>query len=127
MSSEVKQRPGRKPKREAERADAKILVRATKDERRDIRKHADEAGCSLSRYLVACGLKERPPASADEREGLTRLSYELHKAGTNLNQIAHALNIARRGGGGAVSDKEVERAITEIRQTVAAVRERMKG
>jgi hypothetical protein len=118
----AKRKPGRKPKSEDEKAGAPILVRATPAERRAIHGRAAAAGRSLSRYLVAVGTRDQPPATEDERVELSKLLFEIHKAGVNLNQIAARLHQQT----GMISTAEIERAIAEIRAAARAVKEKIK-
>jgi len=123
----AKRKPGRKPKPESEKVGAPILVRATPAERRAIKRRASAAGRSLSRYLVAVGMRDGQPAGPEEREQLGRLLFELHKVGTNLNQLAHTMNAARLSGRDTTTEDEIASAVSEVRATVAAVRERLKA
>ncbi len=122
-----KRKLGRKPKPEAEKAGAQILVRATPAERSAIQRRAAAAGRSLSRYLVGVGTNDHPPVTQEEREELGRLLFELRKVGVNLNQIAHTLNAARLSGRGSTSESEIINALSDVRLTVTAVRERLKA
>jgi hypothetical protein len=126
-SKPTKRKPGRKPKPAAEKVGAPILVRATPAERRAIHRRAAAAGRSLSRYLVAVGTRDGQPATPEEREELGRLLFELHKVGTNLNQIAHAMNAARLSGQEGAAEADIASAVSDVRATVAAVRERLKA
>jgi hypothetical protein len=63
----------------------------------------------------------------EEREELGRLLFELRKVGVNLNQIAHTLNAARLSGRGSTSESEIINALSDVRLTVTAVRERLKA
>lgn len=129
MSGERKRattkKKGRPAKDAEEKAGAPILVRATPAERRLIRRRADAAELSLSRYLVAVGTSDKGPPTPEEREELRRLLFELHKAGVNLNQVAARLNQMMLGGG-TISTADVDAALDECREAIRAVKERMK-
>jgi len=69
-----------------------LTVRLAERELVTLRRHADQAGLSLSRYLVESGLRGCPPPSAEDRAQRQRAIFHAKKIGTNLNQIAHWLN-----------------------------------
>ncbi len=121
-----KKTTGRKPKPEEEKAGAPILVRATPAERKAIRKRADAAELSLSRFLVARGLSEQPPPTKEDREALSKMLFELKKAGNNINQIAHAMHSSRLTDAPPPAKGEISEAILTIREATAAVKKRMK-
>lgn len=122
-----RQKAGRKPKPASKREKSRTTVRATDQEWTAIKKRAAASGRSISRYLVAVGTRDGQPATQEEREELGRILFELHKAGTNLNQIAHTLNAARLSGAAMPGAAEVTKAIADVRSTVAAARERLKA
>ena len=73
----------------------------------------------LGRYLVARGLSEGTPALTEEdRAILRRLTWELRKVGTNVNQIAHQLNAE-----GHAPDAAVEESMNELRRVLAQLEE----
>jgi hypothetical protein len=121
-----KKTTGRKPKPEEEKAGAPILVRATLAERKAIRKRADAAELSLSRFLVARGLSDQPPPTKEDKEALSRILFELKKAGNNLNQIAHAMHSSRLTGAPPPANGETSQALLTIREASTAVKKRMK-
>lgn len=123
----AKQKAGRKPKPEQEREKPRTTIRATDQEWKAIKRRAAKSGRSISRYLVAVGTRDGQPVTQEEREEIGRLLFELHKAGTNLNQIAHSLNAARLSGQPSPSEAEVARAIADVRATVTAARTRLKA
>ena len=87
------------------------------------RRKAREVGLSLASFLRACGLgtpgpraRRSPPVNA---EALGRATAALNKVGSNLNQIAHALN----AGGAGLTMQECFAALAETRAAAAAIRE----
>lgn len=56
-------------------------------------------------------------------EGLREMRSDLSHAGSNLNQIARALNVARRGGGPAPEVQTVVAVIEATRTELARVRD----
>jgi hypothetical protein len=55
------------------------------------------AGVSRAELMRMALFNYKPPRSADHTNALARLSGELGKIGSNLNQIAHHLNAGRPG------------------------------
>ncbi len=97
------------------------LVRTTEKEIAELHDRARKAGLSLSRYLVRAGLSEGQVLSAEEKEEIRQLRFELRKIGTNLNQIAFAFNASVRGSGDAPTTeelKEVQKKINDALETL---------
>jgi hypothetical protein len=109
-------------KEKPEPLDAPILVRATKSERIAIRKNADAAGLSLSRYLVWTGSRNTPPISIEDRVALLKLAEQLRRLGTNVNQLAHAMNASRRGNGQPPSESDIAAAARSVQELLAATK-----
>ena len=78
----------------------KILVRLTEAEKQKIERSAKQSQLSISRFLVRSGVGDERGLDPAERELREQAIYELRRVGVNLNQIAYALNAARRGGRG---------------------------
>jgi hypothetical protein len=100
----------------------KIPVACDDDEFVRIDGRAREVGLSRPSFLRACGLgtpgpraRRSPPVNA---EALGRATAALNKVGSNLNQIAHALN-----AGGSLTVQECFAALAETRAAAAAIRE----
>ena len=76
-------------------------LRATAAEKTEIESRAERAGLSVSGYLraVVFGKDTPQPRAARrppvEKETLVRLLAELGKVGSNVNQIAHAMNAGK--------------------------------
>ena len=67
----------------------------------EIQLNAEEQGVNLTRYVRSCicgGLNDNP----EYRRTLQELTYEIHKIGTNINQIAYHNNL------GMLTTKEKE-------------------
>jgi hypothetical protein len=123
----TKQKAGRKPKPLDEKhGGGAILVRATAAERQAIRKRADTAELSLSRYLVKRALSDQPPPTPEEKDATRQLLYELKKAGNNLNQIAHSLHTSRLTGAPPPAGGEISETLLTIKEATAAIKRRMK-
>lgn len=102
-----------------------VLVRLTDAEKRDIEARAERAELSVSRFLVKSGLDEARAIDPQERQLRERALFELRKVGVNLNQVAYALNAARRSASG---ESEVSAAeIREIASELKAVLEFLKA
>lgn len=70
------------------------------------------------------GRPDRPvPAATDE---VRAMRAELSKVGSNLNQIAKALNIAELGGGPAPELRVVAQVIEDTRKTMAGLRDELQ-
>ena len=109
-------RTGRPSKKEADALVGRIAFRVTEAERARIEDAAAAAGTSVSAYARSLVLTARPPrprpaARADQGRALV----ELNRAGTNLNQIARALNAGR----GVPTD--FAETLAELRAAVAKV------
>ena len=104
-------------KRQRERG---FMVRATPEEYAAIRERAANAGLTAGGFLRACALgdsgpraKRRPPV---EIQQLGKAVAELNKVGSNINQIAKALNSGHR-----VLLPEVRKAAEELSIALTAV------
>ena len=73
-----------------------MTVRMKPEEHRILSERSREVGSSFSRYLIECGLFEcgmrRGILTADDRQVLQFVAFQVAKVGTNLNQIARRLN-----------------------------------
>jgi len=66
--------------------------RFTEKELKEIILEAEKSGLNLSEYVRSCisgGLSDNP----EFRKLLRELTYEIHKIGTNINQLAYHNNI----------------------------------
>ena len=71
-------------------------VRVTAEERESIQREAKGAGLSVSRFLARTVTERRYPPTLRDRDEIFRVRFLLEKASTNLNQLAHRLNIAAK-------------------------------
>jgi hypothetical protein len=71
-----------------------IRVRVTSDEKSRIWQNSKDAGLTPSDYLrsLAIGAKPARPVPTTDRELLLKVLAEAGKQGSNLNQIARAIN-----------------------------------
>lgn len=88
--------------------DKSALVRCTEQELRQMHEKAKKTNLSLSRFLVKSGLSDGKLPTAEEREEIRQLRFELRKIGVNLNQIAHQINASRRGSSEMPPDGKID-------------------
>ena len=85
------------PRSEARQRAARVTVRFLPDEHAELEARASAAGLSSSAYLRACALGDAGPRARRsptvERSLAAKAIAELNKAGSNLNQIARAVNM----------------------------------
>jgi hypothetical protein len=98
-----------------------LAIRLTPDERNQVHERADKAGLStgsLARTLLLgeSGPRSRKRVPADRKE-LIRLLGEVNRVGSNLNQIAHALNADQ-----AFKPAALDAALSELRDAVRDIR-----
>jgi methionine synthase I (cobalamin-dependent) len=103
--------------------DKSVKIALTSAELAEVLRRVAPSGLSPSSYGRAVLLgtpgpraRRAPPVNA---EALARATAALNKAGSNLNQIARALN----AGGATVTAQECAKALTEARAAAAAIRE----
>lgn len=91
-----------------------VCVRFDENEYESLESRADEAGLSHAAYLRTCALGDAGPRARRsptvERKLAAQAIAELNKAGSNLNQIARAVNMA------------MHPAAPDIKEAVAAVK-----
>lgn len=100
----------------------KTDTRWNDDEYLALNDRAHDTGLSLNAYIRAAVLgtpgpraRRIPPVNA---EALGRATAALNKVGSNLNQIAHALN----AGGAGLTTQECFAALAEVRAAAATIR-----
>lgn len=79
-----------------------VYVRVTASERKRLDDAAREAGMTLSNFLRLKAIEVQPQTRkpTPERSALIRGLAELGKIGSNVNQVARALNRLQLGNGG---------------------------
>ena len=99
-----------------------VPTRFLPDEHAELEARAAEAGLSPSAYLRACALGDAGPRARRsptvERSLAAQAIAELNKAGSNLNQIARAVNMEQWPGSSSVIEATaaVRQAATMILQ-----------
>jgi hypothetical protein len=98
----------------------RLTVRFLPDEHAELERRAADAGLSPSAYLRACALGTAGPRARRsptvERSLAAQAIAELNKAGSNLNQIARALNMDL-----VVPPAEVKTASTAVKKAANQV------
>lgn len=106
-----------------------VAVRLTPDEYAAwVAEAAAEGRGQMGRWVretVTARLENRPAAApvSQARE----MRAELARTGSNLNQIAKALNIAALGGAPAPELQEIARSLNEARELLGSVRDELRG
>lgn len=122
------QQKGARQRRARRRTAPKLLpitVRFTAQEKARTEKNAAAAGLSVSRFLAVTGTVELLPLTEEERDLYIKIAVALNRVGSNLNQLAAAMNAARRGLGAAPEQSEIEKAGEAVRELIKDVRERI--
>lgn len=103
-----------------------ITVRFSDDEKQRTEQNAAAAQLSVSRFLAATGAAGRQPISNEERELYAQIIVDLRRIGNNINQLAAAMNAARRGSATPPDESEIEKAGTEVQKLAAEIRAKIK-
>ena len=91
-------------------------VRLTEEEHRCLRDRANQAGLSISRYLIKRALAQGATKLEEKEDAEIRTFQrdwainEVARVGNNLNQIARQLNSQR----GSISTERVESALAAV-------------
>lgn len=75
-----------------------VYARVTDEEWSTIQLRADQAGLSMSRYLVETGLRGKPPPTKADRARLQFLLYQFRRAAVAINQVATDRLVMAVGG-----------------------------
>lgn len=90
------------------------LIRLNEQDRQKLAEVSEKYGMNPSEYLRSC-IHNRPNDHPEFRKNLAELTYEVHKIGVNINQIAYHTNI------GFLTDKEktlLLEQMDEVRQGI---------
>ncbi len=100
-----------------------VTLRPTDAEHQILTARAAENDKSLNSYLIWAGSRDAPPLPLEDRKILMATREELRRIGTNLNQLAHATNSARRGGNGqAPTAAEIAGTLASLNELMAAIK-----
>lgn len=119
--------PRRPPRRGAKGGRKRMLsLRLLPEEHALLRSRACGAGLSVGAYLRASALGEAGPrarpAPAVDADLLARAVAALNKVGSNLNQIARALNRDRLTGSSPQEPPSTNAVIAEVKRAVGQIR-----
>jgi hypothetical protein len=94
---DVPQKKRTAPRSEKRQREPRVTVRFLPDEYEKLNERAKAAGLKNGPFLRACALGEAGPRAQRsptiDRELAAKAIAELNKAGSNLNQIAHSMNM----------------------------------
>jgi hypothetical protein len=100
-----------------------VTLRPSDSEHQLLVARAAENDKSLNSYLIWAGSRDAPPMPMADRVILMATREELRRIGTNLNQLAHATNSARRGGNGqAPTAAEIAGTLASLNELMAAIK-----
>jgi hypothetical protein len=109
-----------RPHSETRQREKRITVRFLDTEYEVLTAKADAAGLTPGAYVRTCALGSTGPRARRsptiDRELAARAIAELNKAGSNLNQIAHTLNI-----GFQPEREEVEKSAAAVKQAALQI------
>ena len=103
---------------EKDNRSAQVHLRLTSDEAARMRERAEASGLGLSAYIRRASLSGGGPAPVADARELRPLYAELRRCGSNVNQIARALNTY--GADGALA--ALERACDAVTDAMRAAR-----
>jgi predicted DNA binding CopG/RHH family protein len=116
--------------KDSQKKDQHLKARATVREKREIKRRAAEAGLSMSRYLVRCGLSDGKTEEVGEtwkeedkelREELRQLHEEIRRVGDNISELAGRLDRGER-----VSKRAARRAVEAGEQAADMIIEKLQ-
>lgn len=96
--------------------DKRIEVRLTERELNELHDRAMKTKLSVSRHLVKSGLSDGQVLTAEEKEEIRQLRFELRKISINLNQIGFALNASIRGEEVAATIADIKKSKRDVDQ-----------
>lgn len=105
--------------------DKKALVRCTEKELGELHQKAKRTKLSVSRFLVKSALSDEQILSAEEKEEIRQLRFEIRKIGINLNQITFSVNASRRGRGEPPAQEAIDDVQTLIERTLKKLLEKL--
>lgn len=103
---------------------AQVHLRLTADEAARMRARAEASGLGLSAYIRRAALSGGEPAPVADARELRPLYAELRRCGSNVNQIARALNTYGAEGAG---DAAVASALGALERACDAATDAMRA
>jgi hypothetical protein len=105
--------------------DSPIFLRATRIEHLKIKAKAKESNRSISRFAIESCLSGDKFQTKIEQENLKLLLFELRKAGNNLNQIAHGINLSSLTDTPPPSQNEIKIAVKELKSAIELIKKNL--
>jgi hypothetical protein len=102
-----------------------IFLRATRLEHLKIKIKAKQNNRSISRFAIEKCLSDEIFQEKNEQENLKSLLFELRKAGNNLNQIAHGINLARLTNTQPPTENEINEATSELKKAIELIKKNL--
>ncbi len=94
-----------------------LAIRMTSEEFAEVSKRANDVQLTPASYARLELLDSPPPRQARrpavEAENVARVLAQLGKIGSNINQIAHQLNMDKNGGK-SIAHETIARAMTDV-------------
>ena len=112
----------------SEKRDLMVRVRLNVAEKKQLEQQAKTTGVTVSDYLriKAFGVAPSQPVLTPQRETLLRFLAELGKQGSNVNQIARALNQAKGNPSAGVPEHIITRALEESTFLIQLIRKELQ-
>lgn len=94
-----------------------VQMRFTADDKRTLQEFAKLAGTSVTDFVKSrtLGKPPRTKMATPDREVLIRLMSELSKIGSNVNQIAKAMNTNKKGYSMTIKETYIADSLESIR------------
>lgn len=98
-----------------------VQIRMTADDKRTLREFSKLAGMSITDFVKSrtLGKIPRTKMATPDREVLIKLMSELSKIGSNINQIAKAMNLNNRGFTMTIKETFIQASLDNIRNVSA--------
>lgn len=109
---------------ERDNRSAQVHLRLTADEAARMRARSEASGLGLSAYIRRIALSGGAPAPVADASELRPLYAELRRCGSNVNQIARALNTYGAEGAG---DAAVASTLAALERACEAVTDAMRA
>ena len=95
-------------------------MKISAEDKERLRQLAKDYGITMADYVANC-INSKPMVRLETKQNLQHIKYELSMIGTNLNQIAHALNGTYYRY--PEDAKKLEEALTELKKVMEKIRE----
>ncbi len=95
-------------------------MKISAEDKERLRQLANDYSITMADYVANC-INSKPMVRLETKQNLQHIKYELSMIGTNLNQIAHALNGTYYRY--PEDAKKLEEALTELKKVIDKIRE----